>query len=78
VLAKAGIAASARVGDEDLVQMTEDELRSFAADEVLLVDDERGRAAAELRARLSVPLHVTNDQRAHFRRSTSGVATPLA
>jgi hypothetical protein len=60
VLAKAGIGASARVGDEDLVQMTEDELRSFAATEVVLVGAGRGRgeAAAELQARLSVPLRL--------------------
>lgn len=58
VLAKAGIAASARVGDEDIVQMTEDELGSFAATEVVLVEQERARGgpAAELRARLAVPL----------------------
>jgi hypothetical protein len=53
-LAKAGIAAEARVGDEDVVQATEDQLGSFVADEVVLVeaggsDDE---AAAELESRL--------------------------
>jgi hypothetical protein len=54
-LAKAGIAAEARVGDEDIVQATEDQLQSYPATEVLLVDgDEDGvdRAAAELRSRL--------------------------
>jgi len=60
VLAKAGIGASARVGDEDLVQMTEDALGSFAATEVVLVEEagRRESAAAELRTRLSVPLRV--------------------
>ncbi len=55
-LAKAGIAAEARVGDEDVVQAVEDQLNSFAAGEVVLIgaggrerDDE---AAAELRSRL--------------------------
>ena len=59
-LAKAGIAAEARVGDEDVVQAVEDQLHTFAADEVILVseradegeggDDEA--AATELRSRL--------------------------
>lgn len=57
-LARVGIAAEARVGDEDLVQAVEDQLRSFAATEVILVtgdpeEDPAGEAAAaELRARL--------------------------
>lgn len=57
-LAQAGIAAEARVGDEDLVQAVEDQLRSFPATEVVLVTgapaaDEAGEAAAtELGARL--------------------------
>jgi hypothetical protein len=55
-LAKAGIAAEARVGDEDIVQATEDQLQSFPATEVVLVGggDEEGvdAAAAELRSRL--------------------------
>jgi hypothetical protein len=50
-LAKAGIAAEARVGDEDLVQAVEDQLQSFAATEVILVtgsaeEDAAGEAAA--------------------------------
>lgn len=50
-LAKAGIAAEARVGDEDLVQAVEDQLQSFAATEVVLVtgsaeEDAAGEAAA--------------------------------
>jgi hypothetical protein len=53
-LAKAGVAAEARVGDEDVVQAVEDELQSYPATEVLLVDGGNGedRVADELRARL--------------------------
>ncbi len=57
-LAKAGIAAQARVGDEDLVQAVEDTLQSFAATDVLLVTAAEDRdpgaagAATELRSRL--------------------------
>ena len=54
-LAKAGIAAEARVGDEDLVQAVEDQLGSFAASEVVLVSsgsDAAVAGAAELGARL--------------------------
>jgi hypothetical protein len=57
-LAKAGVAAEARVGDEDVVQAVEDQLRSYPASEVVLVgDDSAGgepvdAAAAELAARL--------------------------
>ncbi len=54
-LTKAGIAAEARVGDEDIVQATEDQLQSFVADEVILVGDgESEAAAAELESRLQV------------------------
>jgi hypothetical protein len=57
-LAKAGVAAEARVGDEDLVQAVEDQLGSFAATVVVLVtgspeEDPEGEAAAlELEGRL--------------------------
>jgi hypothetical protein len=57
-LAKAGIVAEARVGDEDLVQAVEDRLQSFAATDVILVtggadEDPAGEAAtAELERRL--------------------------
>lgn len=57
-LAKAGIAAEARVGDEDPVQAVEDQLESFAATAVVLVggdaeEDPAGEAAAgELARRL--------------------------
>jgi hypothetical protein len=57
-LAKAGIVAEARVGDEDLVQAVEDRLQTFAATEVILVsggpdeDPAAEAAATELRQRL--------------------------
>jgi hypothetical protein len=57
-LAKAGIEAEARVGDEDIVQAVEDQLGGFGATEVILVSagpDEDPRAAeasAELADRL--------------------------
>jgi hypothetical protein len=57
-LAKAGIEARARVGDEDVVQAVEDQLQGYPADEVVLVtaaNDESGSgeaAAAELGERL--------------------------
>jgi hypothetical protein len=62
-LAKAGIVAEARVGDEDVVQAVEDQLQSFPATEVVLIGDgEPGdaddAAAGELESRL----------RAEFRR----------
>jgi hypothetical protein len=63
-LAKAGIAAEARVGDEDVVQATEDQLRSFTASDVVLVGEEgdagEEEAVSELERRL----------RAEFRRVT--------
>ena len=56
-LAKAGIVAEARVGDEDLVQAVEDRLQSFAASDVVLVtggaeDPAEEAAATELERRL--------------------------
>jgi hypothetical protein len=56
-LAKAGIAAEARVGDEDIVQAVEDQLQSFVASEVVLIgegepSDADRAAAAELESRL--------------------------
>jgi hypothetical protein len=58
-LAKAGVAAEARVGDEDVVQAVEDELQSYPATEVLLVDGggEEDRVADELRMRLDADFH---------------------
>ncbi|HVY96344.1 MAG TPA: hypothetical protein VHA54_05220 [Solirubrobacterales bacterium] len=59
-LAKAGVAAGARLGDEDPVQAVEDTVGTYAATRVALVAGEgraaRARAAAEeLRERLAVP-----------------------
>jgi len=57
-LAKAGVEAEARVGDEDVVQAVEDQLGSFDATEVILVsagperDPDAATAAAELESRL--------------------------
>jgi hypothetical protein len=54
-LAKVGVAAEARVGDEDVVQAVEDQLQSYPATEVVLVsgdEEDAGEAALELRARL--------------------------
>ena len=59
-LAKAGIAAEARVGDEDIVQATEDQLQSYPATEVVLVsggEDGGSEAAAELCTRLRAEFH---------------------
>jgi hypothetical protein len=59
-LAKAGVAAEARVGDEDIVQAVEDQLQSYPATEVVLVSgdgDEAEEAAGELRARLRAEFH---------------------
>lgn len=59
-LAKAGVAAEARVGDEDVVQAVEDQLGSFDATEVILVsagedeDPAAAAAAGELEQRLRV------------------------
>ncbi|HSS34091.1 MAG TPA: hypothetical protein VLL27_12500 [Solirubrobacterales bacterium] len=56
-LAKAGVAAEARVGDEDLVQAVEDVVSTYRATEVILVTAAAEReAAAELEGRLRVPL----------------------
>jgi len=61
-LVKADVDARAAVGDHDIVRAIEDELGSFAADELILVtgppdSDQAGdRAAAELSERLTIPL----------------------
>lgn len=59
-LAKVGVAAEARVGDEDLVQAVEDAIGDYPATEVILVtageqDPAAASAAAELDQRLRVP-----------------------
>jgi hypothetical protein len=59
-LAKAGVAAEARVGDEDIVQAVEDQLQSYPATAVVLVSDEGAterEAAEELRSRLRAEFH---------------------
>jgi hypothetical protein len=59
-LARAGVAASARIGDEDIVQTITDQLRTYPATEVFLVTSDGGEAAAaaeELRSRLHAPFH---------------------
>ncbi|HEX4463819.1 MAG TPA: hypothetical protein VH042_04170 [Solirubrobacterales bacterium] len=59
-LAKAGVAAEARVGDEDIVQAVEDQLQSYPATEVVLVSgegDDAEVAAGELRSRLRAEFH---------------------
>jgi hypothetical protein len=62
-LAKAGIPAEARVGDEDVVQAVEDQLRTFAASEVVLVSggaaggEVERDAVLELESRLRAGFH---------------------
>ncbi len=59
-LAKAGVSAEARVGDEDIVQAVEDQLQSYPATEVVLVGADEGgegEAAARLRERLRAEFH---------------------
>ncbi len=59
-LAKAGVAAEARVGDEDILQAVEDQLQGYPASEVVLVsgeEDGAAEAAAELSARLRANFH---------------------
>ena len=60
-LARVGVAAEARVGDEDLVQAVEDAIGNYPATAVILVtaaeesDPAAASAAAELEERLRVP-----------------------
>jgi hypothetical protein len=62
-LAKVDVVAAARMGDEDLVQAVEDELRTFPATDVILVsgDPERDASvsavAQELKSRLEIEFH---------------------
>ncbi|HET7588625.1 MAG TPA: hypothetical protein VFK14_00350 [Solirubrobacterales bacterium] len=59
-LAGAGVDATARIGDEDLVQTVTDELREYPATEVFLVTGANGPAAAaveQFRSRLRAPFH---------------------
>jgi hypothetical protein len=61
-LAQAGVDATARIGDEDIVQTVTDQLQVYPATEVFLVTggESNGTVAAaeELRSRLHAPLHV--------------------
>jgi hypothetical protein len=63
-LAKAGIPATARIGDEDPVQAVDDQLRNYPATQVVLVDHpgtHSSGAAQQLRSRLQVPfLHLVD------------------
>jgi hypothetical protein len=67
-LAKAGVKAEARVGDEDIVQAVEDQLQTFPATEVVLVSDGSAgegdaKASAELAGRLDAEFrHVVLDR----------------
>jgi hypothetical protein len=62
-LAKEGIEAEARVGDEDFVQAVEDQLQTYPADEVVLVSAdpsasaEAAPAVRELGSRLRAEFH---------------------
>lgn len=52
-LAKAGVEAEARVGDEDVVQAVEDQLQTFPATDVVLVSAAAGGADEEASVELS-------------------------
>jgi hypothetical protein len=61
-LAQAGVDATARIGDEDIVQTVTDQLREYPATEVFLVtgtgaDDAATAAVEELKSRLRAPFH---------------------
>ena len=79
-LAKAGIEAEARVGDEDVVQAVEDQLQTFPATEVVLVSDAGERtsrtAATELEPGWS-PTSGTSSPRKRPRRSECAVAQQM-
>ncbi len=61
-LARVGVAATARIGDEDVVQTVTDQLREYPATEVFLVADPGtgAGAAEELRSRLRAPFHLVD------------------
>src|SRR5215203_2087068 len=61
-LARAGVAATARIGEEDLVQTVDDQIQEYPATEVFLVTGaaagaSSATAADELRSRLRAPFH---------------------
>lgn len=62
-LAQAGVDATAKLGDEDIVQTVTDQLRTYPATEVFLVTgaaggDASAAAVEELRSRLHAPFHI--------------------
>lgn len=65
-LAKAGVVAEARVGDEDLVQAVEDQMGTFAATDVILVT----AATDESQAVATATAELEQRLRAGFRRLT--------
>jgi len=56
VLVAAGLPVSGAVGDHDPVQALEDELRGYAADEVLVLTDGDGDPLGKVESRLGLPL----------------------
>src|SRR3954469_15080582 len=71
-LAGAGVDATARIGDEDVVQSITDQLREYPATEVFFVaagDGASTAAAEELRSRLHAPLHIVGASRLPVSRS---------
>lgn len=61
-LARAGVGATARIGDEDIVQTVTDQLHEYPATEIFLVtstkaDDAAVAAVEELKSRLHAPFH---------------------
>lgn len=63
-LARAGVDATAKIGDEDVVQTVTDQLQEYPATEVFLVTDASeshvSPAVEELRSRLRAPFRVVN------------------
>lgn len=55
-LARLGVPASTRIGEEGTVQSAEDVLRSFPATEVVLIEGGDAGVGAALQSRLTVPL----------------------
>jgi hypothetical protein len=81
-LARAGVAATARIGDEDVVQTVADQLREYPATEVFLITEgspgDASRAAAEeLRSRLRAPLHVVSGEEPQRERSASETSSRI-
>jgi hypothetical protein len=75
-LARAGVDASAKIGDEDIVQTVADQLRTYPATEVFLVTGTGSAAAAaaqELRSRLHAPFHHLATETA-YRKATAATS----